>query len=113
MKLKIDSICLISSIMDKIKLDDKFIEEMFQIGQTAKGKDKNSIENIKNKIGMKIILKIGSQLHLVRDELVKFIAVYKEISEEEAEKVDIVEIIKELMNDEGFTSFLKRKAISK
>ena len=113
MKLTIDSICLLSSILDKIQPDQKFIDELFQIGQTAKGQNNEGVESIKNKIGMKVIMKIGSQLHLVRDELVKFIASYKEISEEEAKKVDIVAVIKDLMNDEGFKSFLKQNAISK
>ena len=112
MKLTIDSICLISAIMDKIKIDDKFIEELFIIGKTAKGKEKEEIENIKNKIGMKIILKLGTKIHEVRNELIKFIAVYKEISEEEAKKVNVIDIIKELMGDKDFTSFLKQKVMS-
>lgn len=111
MKLTIDSICLISAILDKIKIDDKFINDMFLIGKEAKGKETKDIEMIKNKIGMNIILKLGSKLHEVRDELVKFIAIYKGISEEEATKVDIIDFIKELISDEDFTSFLKRMAI--
>lgn len=111
MKLTIDSICLISAVIDKIKIDDKFIEEMLIIGKTAQGKNEEEVNNIKNKIGMNIILKLGSKLHEVRNELVKFIAVYKEITEEEAEKVNILDIIKELMDDKEFTSFLKRTAI--
>lgn len=111
MKLTIDSICLISAILDKIKIDDKFINDMFLIGKEAKGKEAKNIEMIKNKIGMNIILKLGSKLHEVRDELVKFIAIYRGISEEEATKVDMIDFIKELISDEDFTSFLKRMAI--
>ena len=111
MKLTIDSICLISAILDKIKIDDKFINDMFLIGKEAKGKETKDIEMIKNKIGMNIILKLGSKLHEVRDELVKFIAIYRGISEEEATKVDMIDFIKELISDEDFTSFLKRMAI--
>lgn len=112
MKLTIDSICLISSIIDKIQLDDKFIEEMVLIGKKANGKGKEEVENIKNKIGIKVVVKIGSKLHEVRDELVKFIAIYKEISEKEAEKINIVDVVKELMNDKELTSFLKKQVIS-
>ncbi len=113
MKLTIGSICLISSILDKIKIDEKFINDMFLIGKEAKGKEAQDIEMIKNKIGMNIMLKLGSKLHEVRDELIKFVAVYKEISEEEAAKVDMIEVIKELISDEDFTSFLKRMAVPK
>jgi len=111
MKLTIDSICLISSIMDKIKIDDNFIEEMLLVGKTAKGKDKKEIDDIKNKIGMKIVLKLGTKIHEVRNELVKFISIYKDITEKEAEKVNVIEIAKELMEDKEFTNFLKRVAI--
>ena len=111
MKLTIDSICLISSILDKIKIDDKFINDMFLIGKETKGKEAKDIEMIKKKIGMNIILQLGSKLHEVRDELVKFIAIYRGISEEEATKVDMIDFIKELISDEDFTSFLKRMAI--
>ena len=82
-------------------------------GKTAKGKEAKDIDMIKNKIGMNIMLKLGSKLHEVRDELIKFVAVYKEISEEEAAKVDMIEVIKDLILDEDFTSFLKRMAVPK
>lgn len=113
MKLKIDSICLISSIIDKIQIDDKFMDEMLLIANTANGKDKTTKENIQKKIGMKIVLKLSSKMHLVRDELIKFIASYKEITEEEATNIDVVEIIKELMKDKDFISFFKQKVMSK
>ena len=113
MKLTIDSICLLSSIIDKINIDNGFIDEMIKIGQTAKGRKKEEQEEIDKKIGIKIALKLGSKLHEVRDEIVSFIANYKEITKEEAEKIDIIEIFKELMNDENFMSFFKQKAMSK
>lgn len=111
MKLTIDSICLISSIMDKIQLDDKFIEEMVLIGKTAEGKGKEEVESIKNKIGIKVVIKLGSKLHEVREELIKFIATYKEISEEEAKKINIIDIIKEIMNDKELINFFKKQAM--
>ena len=60
MKLTIDSICLISSIIDKLQIDEKFIEEMIEEGKKAKNKNKEAVEKLKTQIGMKIILKIGS-----------------------------------------------------
>lgn len=113
MKLTIDSICLLSSIIDKIELDDKFIQEMAKLGETAKGKSKEFAENLKNEIGIKVILKISSKLHLVKDEMTDFIANYKDISKEDAKNVNMVDVIKELMNDKDFVSFFNRKAISK
>ena len=112
MKLTIDSICLISSIVDKINIDDKFINEMLEIGKTANGQSEVVVDNIKKKIGMKIAVKIGSKLHEVRNEFIKFVATYKEISEEEAIKINVIDIIKELMEDKDFTSFFKQKVMS-
>ena len=111
MKLTIDSICLISAILDKVKLDDDFINEMFFIGQSANGKSDEEIKMVQNKIGMKVIMKLGSQLHNARDELIKFVASYKEITEEEAAKINVIDVVKELISDESFTSFLKRTVV--
>lgn len=112
MKLTIDSICLISSIIDKIEIDDKFINEMIELGRTAKEKSKENAEKIQMQIGMKMVIKLGKKLHEVRDDLVKFVANYKEISEEEAKKVDIKDIVKELISDKDFVSFFKQKVMS-
>ena len=112
MKLTIDSICLISSIIDKIEIDDKFINEMIELGRTAKEKSKENAEKIQMQIGMKIVIKLGKKLHEVRDDLVKFVANYKEISEEEAKKVDIKDIVKELISEKEFESFFKQKVMS-
>ncbi len=115
MKLTIDSICLLSSIIDKMDIDDKFIDEMVKMASVAKGKEKKEKEEkeeIQNKVGMKIVLRLGRKLHEVKDDLIDFVASYKEISKEEAKKIDITEVIKELMNDKDFISFFKQKAIS-
>ena len=112
MKLTIDSICLLSSIIDKMDIDDKFIDEMVKMASVAKGKEEKEKEEIQNKVGMKIVLRSGRKLHEVKDDLIDFVASYKEISKEEAKKIDITEVIKELMNDKDFFSFFKQKAIS-
>lgn len=113
MKLTIDSMCLLSCIIDKMEIDEKFINEMVNLGKTAKGKDKENVEKLKTQIGMKIMLRISSKLHLVKDELTEFIMNYKGINEKEAKEQDLVSIIKELMKDEGFISFFKQTAMSK
>lgn len=112
MKLTIDSICLLSSIIDKIEINDKFINEMLQLGKTAKGKGKEFEESLKEQIGIKVMLKISSKLHLVKEELIDFISNYKDITKEEAKKANVVDIVKELMNDKDFVSFFKSKVIS-
>ncbi|MCI8396831.1 MAG: hypothetical protein HFJ52_04065 [Clostridia bacterium] len=113
MKLTIDSVCLLSCIIDKMEIDEKFINDMINLGKTAKGKSREDTEKLKTQIGMKIMLRIGSKLYLVKTELTEFIMNYKGISEKDAKEQDLASIIKELMKDEGFVSFFKQAAMSK
>lgn len=113
MKLTIDSICLISSIIDKMEIDSKFINEMISLGKTGKGKTKEFKEELQKQIGMKIVLKIGSKIYLTKDELIEFVANYKDITKEEAKKIDITDIIKDLIKDKDFVSFFKSEVMSK
>lgn len=121
MKLTIDSICLISKITDKIQIDKDFIKEMFEYSKSVKEKSKGKseeeakeiAESLQKEIGVQVVLKLGTKLYEVRDELIEFISVYKEISKEEAQKIDVVEFVKEVINDKGLTSFLKNQVISK
>ena len=82
------------------------------VSSDTKEKSKENAEKIQMQIGMKIVIKLGKKLHEVRDDLVKFVANYKEISEEEAKKVDIKDIVKELISDKDFVSFFKQKVMS-
>ncbi len=113
MKLTIDSICLISSIINKMEITDDFINDLVEMGKNTKGKSEGSIEKLQTQIGIKVILKLTSKLHLVKDELIEFIANYKDIEREEAKKIDIIEFVKEIMKDKDFTSFLKQKLMPK
>jgi len=110
MKLTIDSICLISSIINKMEITDDFINDLVEMGKSAKGKSGSNIEKLQTQIGIKVILKLTSKLHLVKDELVEFIATYKEIEKEEAKKIDIIEFVKEIMKDKEVEDFSLEQA---
>ena len=47
-----------------------------------------------------------SKLYLAENELYEFIAQYKNISVEEAKKVNVIELIKEIFKTEGAADFL-------
>ena len=113
MKLTIDSICLISSIINKMEITDDFINDLVEMGKNTKGKSEGSIEKLQTQIGIKVILKLTSKLHLVKPELIEFIATYNYIAREEAKNIDIIEFVKEIMKDKDFTSFLKQKLMPK
>ena len=65
----------------------------------------------KEKVGvlaMEIIAELAPQLGRIADDLPPLVAAYKDISVEEAVKLDAAEVINDLINDEGITSFFKR-----
>lgn len=112
MKINVEIMCIISAIMDKIQIDSSYIKELFEKGKKAKGKSKQEVEALQTEIGAELLFLLGKKIHLVKDEIIQFIAIYKGISEEEAKDVDIISFIKEVSKDEGLTSFLRQKAMS-
>ncbi len=112
MKINIEMMCLISSMMEKLKIDTE-VEKLFEKGQSVIGKNKEEKEAMQQQIGAEILFLIGKKLHLIKEELIQFICLYKGIKEKEAKELDIIEFIKEIMKDKGLINFLKQKAISK
>ena len=76
-----------------------------------KGANKGALNNIKNgeavKLGTKIAIELMPQLGKVGEDIPEFVSLYKEISIEEAKKLDFIEIVKEVLNDTGLMSFFK------
>ena len=65
----------------------------------------------KEKVGvmaMEIISDLTPQLGKIADDLPPLVAAYKGVSIEEANKLDAAEVINEIINDEGVTTFFKR-----
>ncbi len=112
MKINIDMICVISSIMEKMEIDAGLMQKLFRMGDEAKGKSKSEVERLQKKIGAELLLTLGKKLHLVKDEFIQFIALYKEIPEDEAKQVDVIEFLKEIAKDKGLKSFLQQKDMS-
>lgn len=110
MKINVDMICLISSIMDKLNIDTNAVNKYFEMGKAGKGKSKEQTDMLAKKIGMQIMVDLGKKLHLIKGEITQFIALYKNISEEEAKNYDLLELFKEISKDEGLKSFLKKAA---
>ena len=99
--------------MSKLNPDEAFMKQLFEMSKTAKGKTKEDVEQIQKEIGIKIVMKLGTNLHEIRDELIEFVSIYEEIPKEEAEKVNIVDFVKKVMQDEDLKSFLKKQTIPK
>lgn len=112
MKINIEMMCVISAIMEKMEIDASLMSKFFKMGDEAKGKSKSEVDRIQKQIGAELLLTLGKKLHLVKDELVQFISLYKEIPEEEAKKVDVIEFLKEISKDTGLKNFLQQKDMS-
>ena len=112
MKINIDMLCTLSSIMDKLNIDTDTINKYFKTGDTGKGKSKSEIERLQKKIGMEIMIDLGKKIHLVKDELIELISMYKNITTEEAKKISIIDFFKDIAKDEDIKNFLKKKAMS-
>lgn len=65
----------------------------------------------KEKLGIvacEAVAALTPQLEKIADDLPPLVAAYKEISVEEAEKLDAVEVLGEIIHDKGITSFFER-----
>lgn len=65
----------------------------------------------KEKLGilaMEIITELTPQLAKISGDIPLFVAAYKGITVEEAQKLDAAEVINEIINDKGVLSFFKR-----
>ena len=104
--LKITAKLDIKPVIDKLKNLDIFAE--------AKSPDEAMKQLTKEKAAI-----VGAEMfaailpHSVSDFLAEFVAAYKGVSVEEAEKLDAIEVIKELIGDSGvlnfFSSALRKK----
>lgn len=110
MKINVDMICLVSSIMDKLNIDANALSKYFKMGESGKGKSKEQTDMLAKKIGIEIMVDLGKKLHLIKSEITQFIAIYKNISEEEAKNYDLMELFKEISKDDDLKSFLKKAA---
>ena len=58
-------------------------------------------------IGMDILSEVTPQLGRIADDIVPLVAAYKKVSIEDAENLDALETISEIVKDEGIVSFFK------
>lgn len=97
------------------KLDAKpIIERLKDLDvwdENAKDENGNPIKTLdKEKVGIlafEILAEITPQLDKIGDDIPELIALYKNISVEEANKLDFAEVLNELVNDDGVVNFFK------
>jgi predicted peroxiredoxin len=60
-----------------------------------------------NKVGADMMMQIISKAHKAEQEIYAFVAETKGITPQEAEKVDLVQFIKDMASDTGVMNFFK------
>jgi len=60
-----------------------------------------------NKVGADLMMQIISKAHKAEQEIYAFVAETKGITPQEAEKIDLVQFIKEMASDTGVVNFFK------
>lgn len=88
----------ISLIINKMGISSLIMELNVDSGDDIKDKEM---------LGKQLIALIIDNLFKAEDEIVELISNLKGISKEEAEEVDIIPIIKELLSNEKLKDFLK------
>lgn len=88
----------LSAIIDKLALDV----------DTTKVNDKGKeIKKTQEEFGADLMVQIISKAHKAEQEIYAFAAEIKGITHQEAESLDLIEFVKELLSDAGVTSFFK------
>ncbi len=97
------------------KLDTKPIVERLKNvdvwDDTETDENGNSVKKLsEEKVGLlifEIVSEITPQLGKIGTDIPEFVALYKGVSVEEAEKLDLAEVVNELINDDGVVNFFK------
>lgn len=71
---------------------------------------KNDLINIEadsnEVVGKKLLGTIIANLHKAENEIYDFVAMYKEVTQEEAKTMNVIEILKEILRIDGIQDFL-------
>lgn len=97
-KLNTKLLCKISRLINKMGISSLIMKINVNTGN-------DSID--KQEVAKELVALIIDNLYKVEDEIVDFVSELKGISKEEAENVDIIPIIQELIQNDKFKNFLK------
>jgi len=95
--LSVESLMLLSEIIDTMDIK----EELQAINVTEKDEKKAQRELVKQ-----FLILFVTRLHKVKQPIYEFIAEYKGVSIEEAKKIDIIAVLKDMFAVDGTTDFL-------
>ena len=114
--LRISTIPHLMKIAGKLDLNP-IIEKLKEVDIFENGK--SAIEQLDKEklgiLGMEVLTAVTPQFGKIADDIIPLIAAYKNVSREEAENLDAIEVIGEIAHDEAivrfFKSALRKKAV--
>ncbi len=95
--LNAETIICLSAMIDKMEITEQLKDLNIETGDDKKDNEE---------LGKQLIILLISKLYKAKDEVYQLIASYKQCDIEEAKKVDIVPVIKEILGIDGVTDFL-------
>lgn len=95
--LDVQTTIKLTRIIDKMGIKDEIVSISVESGNP---------EEDNRELAQKLFSIIISKLYLVENDLYEFIAEYKGISIDEAKKVNIITLVKELFQTDGAVDFL-------
>ena len=97
LKINTKTLCKISLAINKMEISKKIIDLNVETGNE---------EADKAEVGRQLVALIIDNFYKAEDEIVDLIAMLKGITKEEAEEVDVISVIRELLSNEKVKSFL-------
>lgn len=92
------TISKLSLIINKMEISKLLLEINVESGDQEKDKEL---------VVRKLLALVIDNLYKAEDEIIEFVADTMKISKEDAADVDIIPLIKKIVNDDNITSFLK------
>ena len=101
--MKIASKLDLVPVVEQLKSLDIFEDKTGGTGSALKQLSKEKF----GLLGMEVIMAITPQLGKIADDIVPLVAAYKDVSIDEAKKLDAAEIINEIITDDAIRNFFK------
>ncbi len=100
MKVTAKVLVALSALVDKIDLDVESLD-IVTAGKTSK--------EAATEAGLKLLYMVLRKLHLAGDELICLIMAYKGVDRETAEAMDAIELLTEIIGQEGVADFFRSR----
>ena len=101
--MKVESLPILLNMVSKIDLNG-IIEDIK--GLNLKSSNLNEMsDSSKAELGLMIVNRLLPQLGNISEYIIPLVAILKNVSQEEAKELDLLEVVKDLLNNQKLVSF--------